>query len=102
MASFADDTRVLIGASSTDDVKKLQADLNLIYQWAEQNNATFNTAKFKCLRYGLNQDLKNGTSYVSASGSPINSEAIVRDLEVIMSDDALFSDHITNVVWQLV
>ena len=98
VASFADDTRVLIGASSTDDVEKLQADLNLIYQWAEQNNATFNTAKFQCLRYGLNQDLKNGTSYVSASGSPINSEPTVRDLGIVMSDDALYSDHIANVV----
>ena len=98
VASFADDTRVLIGASSTDDVNKLQSDLNIIYQWAGENNATFNTGKFQCLRYGFNQELKDSTTYCSVTGSPINSQTSVRDLGVTMSDNAIFSEHTANIV----
>ena len=42
VASFADDTRVLREVSSTTDADLLQADLTMIYSWAEQNNMSFN------------------------------------------------------------
>ena len=96
VASFADDTRVLAGVSSSEDANKLQIDLNTIYQWAQNNNAMFNTDKFQCLRYGKNQHLKNVTSYQTNSGTTIKSEASAKDLGVTMSDCALFSEHISN------
>ena len=97
VASFADDTRVLSGVSSDLDTLMLQADLNQIYRWAETNNATFNSEKFQCLRYGRNQDLKERTCYQSDGGSSIKSESSIRDLGVTMSDNGLFSEHIANV-----
>ena len=98
VASFADDTRVSCGVSSNDDTQMLQADLNQIYRWAQANNATFNSDKFQCLRYGRNQDLKDATCYKSDGGTSIKSESSVRDLGVTMSDNGLFSEHIANVV----
>ena len=50
--SFADDTRVQRGVSSHQDCSDLQADLNLIYSWAEEVNMHFNSDKFECLRFG--------------------------------------------------
>ena len=48
--SFADDTRVQRGIKSVQDCADLQADLNLIYQWAETVNMHFNSDKFECLQ----------------------------------------------------
>ena len=49
LSSFADDTRVLKGIITQADVQNLQLDLDVIYQWAEDNNMTFNSNKFECL-----------------------------------------------------
>ena len=87
-----------LGVSSSNDTQVLQADLDQVYRWAHTNNALFNSEKFQCLRYGTNQDLKNTTSYRSDGGTIIKSESSVRDLGVTMSDNALFSEHIANVV----
>ena len=36
ISSFADDTRLLSGVSQEEDVNKLQADLEIVYQWSEK------------------------------------------------------------------
>ena len=51
VSSFADDTRVMAGIGSIQDVHNMQADLDVIYQWPWVNNAVFNADKFECLRY---------------------------------------------------
>ena len=97
VSSFADDTRVLTGVTSTQDVLNLQTDLDTIYNWAQSNNATFNPDKFECLRYGRNQDIITSTSYLSNTQTPIECCSSVRDLGVTMSSDASFSEHISNI-----
>ena len=100
VTSFADDTRVMAGIRNATDVALLQADLNTIYQWAENNNAVFNSLKFEQLRYGRNEEIKAATSYTSNDGNIIqnkNSENYVRDLGITLSDDATFNNHISKV-----
>ena len=58
LSSFADDTRVGRSIKTEDDVKKLQVDLDKIYQWAIDNNMDFNNNKFELIRYGLDLLIK--------------------------------------------
>ena len=67
VSSFADDTRVLGSIADTEDVDRLQVDLNTIYEWSNNNNAKFNPDKFECIRYGNKQPIKISTSYHSNS-----------------------------------
>ena len=98
VSSFADDTRVLAGVKNSEDVQKLQADLNTIYRWAEENNCMFNPDKFECLRYGNDNSLKESTNYTSSNEVSIACKDSVRDLGVQMSADAQFKDHISNSI----
>ena len=45
--SFADDTRLYNSVSEVEDCDLLQVDLDTIYKWADANNMTFNSNKFK-------------------------------------------------------
>ena len=94
LSSFADDTRTTKGVSNPRDASLLQADLELIYEWAHKNNMTFNNKKLNLLRYGNNKTLKEETSYQCPDGSEILEKAHVKDLGVIMSDSGGFSEHI--------
>lgn len=98
VSSFADDTRAAYGIDTVQDVAVLQADLNAVYQWADDNNMQFNSKKFECLRYGTNQELKVNTQYLSNTGEVIKTFDHTRDLGVTMSCDGTFSKHITEVV----
>ena len=70
--SFADDTRVQRGVSSTTDCVALQADLNQIYQWAESVNMQFNSSKFECLRFWPNQEKAPKFQYTAQGAIPTN------------------------------
>ena len=98
VSSFADDTRVFAGIRNVEDTKNLQADLDKIYEWARNNNASFNSDKFECLRYGVDKSIAQTTSYLTCDGSPIQCGEHVRDLGVQMSADATFTQHITDLV----
>ena len=95
VSSFADDTRIFSGIRSPDDVHRLQVDLDNIFEWARTNNASFNSEKFECVRYGPNEAIKESTTYTSDNGTPINEKGDVRDLGVTMSQNASFAPHIT-------
>ena len=97
VSSFADDTRVSAGVTSHREIAQLQADLDLIFQWASQNNAMFNPDKFECLRYGSNETLKESSSYLSSDGSTITSKPSVKDLGVTMGASASFEEHIAHI-----
>ena len=97
LSSFADDTRVGKSVQNEHDAQLLQQDLNHVYNWATQNNMTFNDTKFEMLRYGRNTELKESTSYVSNTGSPIQPKASLKDLGVTMSSSGDFKDHIEKV-----
>ena len=97
LSSFADDTRVSRGVADVADASALQRDLEVVYQWAEDNNMFFNNLKFECLRYGIDSTLKLTTNYTSPSGSIIDDKEHVRDLGVTMSSDGSFSEHIRKI-----
>jgi hypothetical protein len=97
LSSFADDTRVSKGVAGVTDASALQRDLEIVYQWAEENNMFFNNLKFECLRYGLDSTLKLSTNYTSPSGTIIDNKEHVRDLGVTMSSDGSFSEHIRKI-----
>jgi hypothetical protein len=98
VSSFADDTRISSHIKSIEDVEIFQNDLNTIYNWQDINNMSSNDNKFEVLRYGKNHLVKINTSYISSNGSAINTKNSVRDLGVIMSDSATFTDHIDHIV----
>ena len=95
---FADDTRILRAVDDEEDVEKLQADLDQIYSWQDSNNMEFNSKKFEVMRYGRNQILKESTVYLTPKYEDIIEEKeTLRDLGIIMSNDASFSNHVDFV-----
>ena len=97
LASFADDTRIWRGISGVSDASALQRDLEAVYQWAEDNNMSFNNLKFENLRFGPDATLKTTTNYTSPSGNIIDTKDHVRDLGVTVSADGTFSEHIQKI-----
>ena len=58
----------------------------------------FNSKKFEVMRYGRNQILKDSTVYMTPKYEDIIEEKeTLRDLGVIMSNDASFSNHVDFV-----
>ena len=99
---FADDTRVTKVINKEEDLESFQEDLDKLYNWAENNNMTFNGTMFELLRYGYNEDLKNATNYLTPQANDIIEEKeTLRDLGVIMNHKANFSDHIDKVCSQV-
>ena len=96
IASFADDTRLLREVKNVSDASSLQTDLEAVYEWAVNNNSTFNNKKFEALRYGTDTTLKLSTSYTAPDGSIIPEKSNLRDLGVTMSADGTFRQHINN------
>ena len=94
---FCDDTRLVGKISNEEDVETLQQDLNKIYSWAEQNNMLFNNGKFELLRYGANEEVKNSTFYLSANDEIIEEKEQLRDLGIIVNNQANFNDHVDHV-----
>ena len=77
---------------------KVQENLDQLYKWQENNNMQFNGTKFQVLRCGLNEELKNDTTYFTDNmENVIDRFESVKDLGMIMSDDARFEDHIEKV-----
>ena len=94
----ADDTRVVNGVNNVSDTSNFQRGLLNIYDWASSNNMKFNGQKFEELSYGKDEALKTLTDYQSSIGTAIDQKDSVRDLGVIMSNDATFSGHINHVI----
>ena len=66
--------------------------------WAEENNMKFNGKKFQVVRYGKDENLKDETLYFTENTENIVERyETVRDLGVMMSDDATFKDQIEKV-----
>ena len=97
-SSFADDTRVQRGIYSGTDCSALQADLQLIYNWSEKVNMTFNSEKFECMRYWADTTKAPDYQYLGPDSKPIKVKTDLRDLGVQLSSDLSFSIHIENTV----
>ena len=81
--------------SQQDDVSKLQADLEIIYEWSRTSNTALNPNKFECSRYGLNISIKE--LYLYNTGATIESCHSGLDIGVTMTPDACFNEHISNI-----
>ena len=90
LSSFADDTRLTGRVNGVNDASLLQTDLESVYQWADDNNASFNNKKFEVLRYGKDDTIKCTTSYTAPDGTIITEKRHLRDLGVTMSADGSF------------
>ena len=96
---FVDDSKISKAIRGEEDVELLQEDLDSLFSWAKQNNMQFNGKKFQLLRYGKNEDIKNNTMYFTEDTSDlVEREEVVRDLGVMLSEDAQFKNHIDKVV----
>ena len=94
LSSYADDTRLWRFIHMEEDQELLQQDLQVLYDWAEYNNKSFNDEKFEYLPFG---PLSNRT-YTSATGGQIKKKEHVKDLGVYMPSYCSFKTHITNCV----
>ena len=96
--SFADDTRVQRGIHVASDCEDLQADLNLIYSWAETVNMHFNSDKFECLRFWPGAGEPPEFRYKGPDDDTIEVKSNLRDLGVQLSSDLTFKLHVENTV----
>ena len=98
VASFADDTRILMPLSTSVAAGLLQDDLAHLYTWASENNMSFNNSKFEHLAYSVFSRPDALTNiYRSLTSCHIKTTPSVRDLGVSLSFDANFSAHIAAV-----
>ena len=97
LTSFADDTRLMREVRGVQDASFLQTDLEEVYQWAVDNNGSFNNKKFEALRQGSDETLKMCTNYTAPDGSIISEKSHLQDLGVTMSADGTFKQHINNI-----
>ena len=100
LSSFADDTRVGHAIASKEDMTQLQTDLETVYCWAVRNNMEFNSDKFEFIRYSPTKSpLDTGNiQYYSNIGTPIQQQRHIRDLGVTISEDATFSQYISEKI----
>ena len=92
---YVDDTKAKKTINNEDDVESLQKDLDAMYTWAENNNMKFNGTRFQIMRYGTNQEIKDDTTYFTEEmNEPIDRFEKLKDLGVIMNDEANFKDHL--------
>jgi len=57
-----------------------------------------NGLKFEHLKYGKNEELKEHSSYLSDTGSPIETKMDAKDLGVTLDVNMTYSKHITNQI----
>ena len=94
LGSYADDTRLWRFIHGDEDQQLLQQDLQVLYDWAEANNKSFNDDKFEYMPFGGPSE----RTYTAPSGSQIKKKEHVKDLGVYISSDLSFDYHISTLV----
>ena len=89
-SSFADDTRVKRGISSSEDCTALQGDLETIYSWASNVNMHFNSDKFECMRLWPSPSMTPEFDYLGPDGNSIEVKQSLKDLGVTLNSDLSF------------
>ena len=97
-SSFADDTRVVMKIESEEDEAEMQRELEKIYEWAEQNAMVFNDAKFEHLDYRAHSRSEESRQFITRDGTLIKKPDEVKDLGVLMSREATFTNHIAKMI----
>ena len=94
---FADDTRIMKTIREDNDNTLLQEDLDHIYEWATTNKMKFNDRKFETINYQPGHRNEAYHNYTTESGSLIERKTEIRDLGIIMNNEASFAEHITAI-----
>ena len=99
LSSFADDTKVWRGINSAACSNLLQNELNIIYNWAIQNNMQFNDKKFQAIHFYhmVLELIQPPYRYTDSTSKDINFTKNVKDLGIQMSEDLSFATHISTV-----
>ena len=80
---------------SVEDVINLQEDRDQINRWSVKNKMVYNGGKFVNIRYGKDKHIKESTTYFSGDVAEVIKEMEdIRDLGVIMQNDASFTNQI--------
>ena len=95
VSCFADDTRIMKTIREENDRNLLQEDLNRIYRWANENEMKFNNNKFEMIDYQPGRGNEAHHVYRTEGDAPIERKTEIRDLGIIMNNEATFTDHIT-------
>jgi hypothetical protein len=80
---FADDTKLLGGVKSEEDLESLRKDLNRLYDWSEKWQMKFNLDKCKVMHIGY----KNGEADYVIGGKTLGKVSEEKDLGVIISKE---------------
>ena len=74
----------------------MQSDLNKIYEWAAENNMSFNSEKFELLRYKVDDLVLE--PYLTPNGCSIDEVSQVKDLGILLDNTAMFEGQIEQAV----
>ena len=95
---FADDTRLLMRRKNDSEKINMQADIDSVYQWAEQNRMCFNESKFVHLKYKHPKVVEMTDScYHAGDGNIITTEMSTKDLGVQVCNSTNFQLQINEV-----
>ena len=99
---FVDDAKLKNKINTEEDVEEMQENVNKLFDWENENKMKCNGAKFQVMRYGYNQEIKENTVYFTKEMKGVIEQFDnLRDLGVIMTDDAKFTSHVNKVVKQV-
>ena len=91
---YVDDSEILAGVTSLDDVKRTQSSLDSIYTWVDRNNMRWNHDKFQLLRIGKNISIKEDSYYfLPGRNNIIEEKEYVKDLGVLVDNQLTYREH---------
>ena len=93
---FADDTKCSHQMKSTSDTIELQSDLDMLNDWSNKWNLSFNSQKCVLLKFSKNPSLFMNSSYF-LSGRPISPKESHRDLRIILQQDLGWHKHYDSI-----
>jgi len=83
LLNFADDTKICSRIRNTEDMSKLQEDLNTLQEWAQTWQMQFNTQKCKVMLIGGGDKKLKGPSEYSIGNQKLEFCDVEHDLGVI-------------------
>ena len=91
---YADDTKIYRKIEDSEDLSKLQEDLDELYHWTEKWLLSFHPEKSKCMRLG--RTIVENKEYHLCN--PIKTTDKEKDIGVVMDNKLAFSDHLSEKI----
>ena len=92
---FANDTKCIHAAKTTDDLNIMQEDLNIASYWSASTNLSFNCVKCAVLHFWCNN---NNTAQYLLNNNIIDLQELIKDLRIMITSDLSWSIHCNMVV----